>query len=275
MLALVPGADGGKVTATPEGIAKGKDDRFLFLLTNAIAAYPGSLFYLRPLPEMNGHWNSNCAYNANGSLRPSYDSTAWTRKALARIAIITRGGAADDINAKLARLGLPQIHRGDLPDNTAKLQIVWNPQGFGSPDVPGNSANAYYPGRRVCRCRRRRPLRHRRARRYLGRGAGALQIPSLEGVRLRRMGLVGDRRPVVRAQDGLLRSRPSPSCPACVVQRQARVDLRSPQQAELRCGVPQVHLVARLDVGPFGADGSLDVAVNVVGADLVDEPVRA
>jgi hypothetical protein len=95
---------------------------------------------------MNGHWNSNCAYNANGSLRPSYDSTAWTRKALARIAIITRGGAADDINAKLARLGLPQIHRGDLPDNTAKLQIVWNPQGFGSPDVPGNSANAYYPG---------------------------------------------------------------------------------------------------------------------------------
>jgi hypothetical protein len=23
---------------------------------------------------------------------------------------------------------------------------VWNPQGFGAPDVPGNSAQAYYPG---------------------------------------------------------------------------------------------------------------------------------
>ncbi len=146
MLALLPGADGGKVTATPEGIATGHNDRFLFLLTNAIAAYTGPLFYLRPLPEMNGHWNSNCAYNANGSRRPSYDSTAWSRKALARIAIITRGGAAADINTKLHRLGLPQIHRGDLPVNTPKLQIVWNPQGFGSPDVPGNSANAYYPG---------------------------------------------------------------------------------------------------------------------------------
>lgn len=146
MIALLPGGDPGRVTATPEGIAHGKNDRFLFVLANAIANYSGSLFYLRPFPEMNGHWNSNCAYNADGSRRPSYDSTFWSRKAFARIAIITRGGPAADINAKLQKLGLPQIHRGDLPVNTPKLQIVWNPQGFGSPDVPGNSANAYYPG---------------------------------------------------------------------------------------------------------------------------------
>lgn len=145
MVALLPSMY-HRVTATPEGIAKGKNDRFLFKLNGIIAAYTGELFYLRPLPEMNGHWNTNCAYNADGSLRPSYNSTAWSRKALARIAVITRGGTADDINAKLARLGLPQIHRGDLPVTTPKLQIVWNPQGFGSPDVPGNSANAYYPG---------------------------------------------------------------------------------------------------------------------------------
>jgi hypothetical protein len=24
--------------------------------------------------------------------------------------------------------------------------VVWNPQGYGSPDIPGNSAAAYYPG---------------------------------------------------------------------------------------------------------------------------------
>jgi hypothetical protein len=145
MLALVPGSYGRPVTARPEGIAKGKNDAFLFRLNDVIANYPGTLFYLRPFPEMNGYWESNCAYNQNGTLRPAYNSTAWSRKAFARIAIITRGGTADEINAKLAKLRLPKITR-DLPVTTPKLQVVWNPQGFGSPDLPGNSANAYYPG---------------------------------------------------------------------------------------------------------------------------------
>jgi len=145
MVALIPGAYGGVVTATPEGIAKGKNDAFLFQLNAAIAAFSGSLVYVRPFPEMNGHWESNCAYNADGTLRPAYDSTAWSRKAFARIAILTRGGTAAEINAKLARLKLPEINQ-DLPVTTPKLKLVWNPQGFGSPDLPGNSANAYYPG---------------------------------------------------------------------------------------------------------------------------------
>ena len=34
----------------------------------------------------------------------------------------------------------------DLRVTTPKLRIVWNPQGFGAPNVPGNSAQAYYPG---------------------------------------------------------------------------------------------------------------------------------
>jgi hypothetical protein len=145
MLALVPGAYGQPVTATPEGIAKGKNDTFLFELNAAINAYSGSLFYLRPFPEMNGHWESNCAYNKNGSRRPAYDSTAWSRKAFARIAIIVRGGTQAQINAKLGRLHLRGVGQ-DLPVTTPKLKLVWNPQGFGSPDLPGNSANAYYPG---------------------------------------------------------------------------------------------------------------------------------
>jgi hypothetical protein len=145
MLALVPGSYGHAVTARPKGIAKGKNDAFLFRLNAVIAGYPGSLFYLRPFPEMNGYWESNSAYNQNGTLRPAYNSTAWSRKAFARIAIIARGGTAAAINAKLAKLRLPPITR-DLPVTTPKLQVVWNPQGFGSPDLPGNSANAYYPG---------------------------------------------------------------------------------------------------------------------------------
>jgi hypothetical protein len=142
MLALVTGQT---PTATPRRIANGRNDAFLFRLNAAIDAYPGSLIYLRPFPEMNGYWEPNCAYNKDGTRRPAWDSTAWSRKALARIAIITRGGTAAEINAKLARLKLPRINR-DLPVTTPKLKLVWNPQGFGSPDLPGNSANAYYPG---------------------------------------------------------------------------------------------------------------------------------
>jgi hypothetical protein len=59
--------------------------------------------------------------------------------------VILRGGIQADVNAKLAKLGLPQISR-DLPVTTPKLRLVWNPQGFGAPNVPGNSAQAYYPG---------------------------------------------------------------------------------------------------------------------------------
>jgi len=28
------------------------------------------------------------------------------------------------------------------------VKVVWNPQGYGAPDIPGNSAQAYYPGDR-------------------------------------------------------------------------------------------------------------------------------
>ena len=144
MVALLPGTV-GKETATPEGIAEGQNDRFLFKLNRAIAAHRGRLFYLRPFPEMNGHWEANCAFNQDGTPRPDDHSTAWSRKAFARIAIIARGGTAAAINRKLARLQLPPIRHG-LPDTTSKLKMVWNPQGFGAPLVPGNAPNDYYPG---------------------------------------------------------------------------------------------------------------------------------
>lgn len=144
MVALIPGSV-GRETATPKGIAEGENDRFLFRLNAAIAAHHGPLFYLRPFPEMNGHWESNCAFNQDGTPRPDDYSTAWSRKALARIAIIARGGTKAAINRKLAPLHLPAIHRG-LPVTTRKLRMVWNPQGFGAPLVPGNAPADYYPG---------------------------------------------------------------------------------------------------------------------------------
>jgi hypothetical protein len=145
MLALNSGSYGKPQTATPRGHAQGENDAFLFELNAVVAAWPGDRFYVRPFPEMNGHWAGTCAYNENGTRRDAAHSTAWNRKALARIAVLLRGGTSDVVNAKLAKLGLPRIDR-DLEVTTPKLRIVWNPQGFGSPNVPGNSAQAYYPG---------------------------------------------------------------------------------------------------------------------------------
>lgn len=145
MLALNAGSYGAHESATPQGLALGRNDAFLFQLNAVIAAWTGDVFYVRPFPEMNGSWESTCAYNKNGTLRSAAHSTKWNRKALARIAVVLRGGTQAQINAKLAKLGLPGIDR-DLPVTTPKLRMVWNPQGFGSPDVPGNAAQMYYPG---------------------------------------------------------------------------------------------------------------------------------
>ena len=136
MLALKTGG------ATPLDIAQGKTDTYLITLNGALASF-GGLVYVRPMPEMNGHWNEYCAFNTDGSSRGPRFSTAAFRKAFARIAIIARGGPAAQVNARLRKLGLPGV-TSELPKTQAR--IVWNPQGYGAPDIPANSAAAYYPG---------------------------------------------------------------------------------------------------------------------------------
>jgi hypothetical protein len=131
---------------TSRDIALGRGDAFLGEINRAVAARVG-VVYLRPMPEMNGHWNEYCAYNSDGSSRGAARSTSQFKKAFARIYVLAHGGPADDVNTKLRRLGLPSAHTGELAANpVSRLRVVWNPQGYGSPDVPGNSAAAYYPG---------------------------------------------------------------------------------------------------------------------------------
>jgi hypothetical protein len=136
MLALKTGG------ATPLDIAQGRTDTYLVTLNGALASFGGPV-YVRPMPEMNGHWNEYCAFNRDGSARGPRFSTAAFRKAFARIALIARGGPAGQVNARLRKLGLPAV-TSELPKTSAR--IVWNPQGYGAPDIPANSAAAYYPG---------------------------------------------------------------------------------------------------------------------------------
>jgi hypothetical protein len=142
MLGFDTARDGTELI-TPRAIAQGLGDGFL-LEMSASARSLGRPVYIRPLAEMNGHWNAYSAYNENGTSRGAEHSTAAFREAFARISLIMHGGAS--INDELHRLGLPPVQT-EIPVSPF-VRVIWNPQGFGSPDLPGNSAQAYYPGDR-------------------------------------------------------------------------------------------------------------------------------
>jgi hypothetical protein len=135
----------GREAITPRAIARGAGDRYLGAFNRAIHARGGPVI-IRPLAEMNGHWNPYCAYNRNGTRRNAAHSQKNFRRAFKRIYLILHGGDQATINAKLARWNMPGISTS-LPENPAPtLRVLWNPQGFGSPNVPGNRAHVYYPG---------------------------------------------------------------------------------------------------------------------------------
>lgn len=128
---------------SPLALALGRGDGYLLELSSS-ARTLGRPVYIRPLGEMNGHWNPYSAFNEDGTRRGPDHSTAAFRKAFARIYLLMHGGP--NVNDELHRLGLPPV-AGDVPENP-NVEVVWNPQGFGSPDLPGNRAQAYYPGDR-------------------------------------------------------------------------------------------------------------------------------
>jgi hypothetical protein len=137
------GFDNGLGAITMQALAHGAGDNYLLALGES-ARNLARLVYIRPFGEMNGHWNAYCAYNTNGTPRGVAYSTANFRKAFQRIYLIMHGGPT--VNTTLQRLGMPPV-RTEVPTNPF-VKVVWNPQGYGSPDVRGNSAQAYYPGDR-------------------------------------------------------------------------------------------------------------------------------
>ncbi len=140
MLGLSTGLQrGGEIT--PKQIALGSGDAYLVAINHALQAF-GKRIFFRPFAEMNGHWNPYSAYNTNGTARDSSHTTAVFRAAFARTYLIAHGGPK--VASVLKSLGQPPV-RATLFANP-NVQVIWNPQGAGSPDVAGNSAAAYYPG---------------------------------------------------------------------------------------------------------------------------------
>lgn len=140
MLGLSTGLQhGGEIT--PKQIALGSGDAYLVAVNHAIHDF-GKRIFFRPYAEMNGHWNPYSAYNTNGAPRDSSHTTALFRAAFARTYLIAHGGPK--VAPTLRKLGQPPV-QGTLFANP-NVQVIWNPQGAGSPDLAGNSAAAYYPG---------------------------------------------------------------------------------------------------------------------------------
>ncbi len=136
---------GKKQAVTPGSIAAGQGDAYLIALNQAISQW-GKAIYVRPLAEMNNSGNVWSGFLANGSSRgPAYTPDNY-RKAFARIYLIIHGGTANEINAKLQKLGMPGV-RGDLTVNSfPRVRVLWSPLAGGNPKTPTNDPQVYYPG---------------------------------------------------------------------------------------------------------------------------------
>jgi len=56
------------------------------------------------------------------------------------------GGTAAELNARLARLGLPGVNSDLAVNPFPTLRVIWGAQAHGDPQVPGNAPARYYPG---------------------------------------------------------------------------------------------------------------------------------
>ncbi|HST54394.1 MAG TPA: glycosyl hydrolase [Solirubrobacteraceae bacterium] len=132
---------------TPAGIARGLGDSYLIGLGAQIAEWERPA-YVALMPEMNQTNNAYSAFNANGSHRDSSHSTANFKQAWRRSVLILRGGSVASIDRRLSELHLPAVKTGRKTLATPRLALLWAPQTAGTPDIPANSAAAYYPGAR-------------------------------------------------------------------------------------------------------------------------------
>ena len=131
---------------TTAAIARGSGDAYLLSLSAQIAASRQPV-YIRLFPEMDQANNAYCAFNADGSSRGASHSTAGFRQAWRRVVLVLRGGPLAAINARLAKLRMPQVQGTSAPSlPVLPVAFLWVPQTAGSPETSANSPAAYYPG---------------------------------------------------------------------------------------------------------------------------------
>jgi hypothetical protein len=138
---------GARQAITPAGVADGSGDGYLLTLSRLIASR-GKPVYIRLFPEMNNANNAYSGFNADGSSRgPDYSPSTFIA-AWRRVVVVLRGGPVSVIDARLQALGQPRLRGVGAGGSIARSQIsfVWTPETAGTPNIPAQSAAAYYPG---------------------------------------------------------------------------------------------------------------------------------
>ena len=125
--------------SSPAAFARGDSD-VLLVVTSEAANAVGTPVWIRPVPEMNGHWSEWAAFDRSGRPRGAEFTTAQFKQAFRRIALIMRGGPVNKINRHLRTLGMRPLRGVAATELTAsgKVAMLWNPQGQGSPNIAGN-----------------------------------------------------------------------------------------------------------------------------------------
>jgi hypothetical protein len=130
----------------PRAIARGGGDDYLIRLNKLFWA-KRMRAYIRPLGEPNRCRNVYSSYDCEGKLRSPAHSTRWYKRAFRRIHVLVHGGGKRrQINARLAKAGLPPLRAavGGLPK--APVAVLWSTLPAGSPTVPQNRPRHFYPG---------------------------------------------------------------------------------------------------------------------------------
>ena len=132
---------------SPGEIARGKGDAYLIRLTRTIAGY-GQPAYIRLMGEMNNCDNAYSSHSCSGGRRDADHSPATFKKAWKRVYLIMHGGDVADVDAALAKRGLPAVQTGAARIPEAQVAFVWAPMVGGSPNIAALAPGKFWPGSR-------------------------------------------------------------------------------------------------------------------------------
>jgi len=136
----------GHELISPRSIAQGYGDEYLLRLNKLFWAKKMRA-YIRPLGEPNRCLNIYASYDCDGNARDAAHKPRWYRLAFRRIYLLVHGGGKrGQIDARLAKAGLPPLRSeaGGLPK--APVAVIWSTLPAGSPTVPENRPKHFYPG---------------------------------------------------------------------------------------------------------------------------------
>jgi hypothetical protein len=138
----------GHELISPQAIAEGQGDGYLIRL-NRLFWEKEMRAYIRPLGEPNRCLNVYAAYDCAGNPRDAAHSPRAYRRAFRRIYILVHGGGKrGQIDARLAKAGLPPLNSGLSGLPRAPVAVIWSTLPAGSPTIPQNRPRHFYPGSR-------------------------------------------------------------------------------------------------------------------------------